>query len=490
MVRLKFNHQDKMVMASVQQNAVPNPGNDTEKTTLVTNTFKSGHYGRYSKEMWTTFCACLGPLSLGCVLGYSSPSLPDLTTDGLLVGNQKSWYGSLITIGALCGSYAAGWMVEKYGRKSTIIYSAPPYVIGWLLLTAAEDFVVLYIGRIVTGFAGGMTTLCVPLYIAEVSSKQIRGILGASFQIGTTTGILVVYTVGLYLSWRWLAIFCAVFPTMMILLIQFSPETPRYLLLKGNKFKAVQSLSILRKQSLNNLNITLELEDIQRKIEEDSRIQSSWFDFKLPSLQKPLFLSLSLMILQQFCGINAVIFYTESIFQTASYNGNPGVPSVIVAAVKVAATCFSTSLMDNVGRRKLFICGRSLMTISCISFGMYFYLSDVHMVHSISWLSLGSLILYVTAFSLGWGSIPWLIMSEIFPTKVRGRASALATGLNWTCAFLVTLGFLPLENAISSQGIFWLFAGVCCIGTLAMFFFMPETKGKSLEEIEHFFNRN
>ena len=203
-----------------------------------------------------------------------------------------------------------------------------------------------------------------------------------------------------------------------------------------------------------------------------------------------MFLSLSLMILQQFCGINAVIFYTESIFQTAGYNGNPGVPSVIVAAVKVAATCFSTSLMDNVGRRKLFICGGSLMTISCISFGMHFYLSDVHMVHSISWLSLGSLILYVTAFSLGWGSIPWLIMSEIFPTKVRGRASALATGLNWTCAFLVTLGFLPLENAISSQGIFWLFAGVCCIGTVAMFFFMPETKGKSLEEIEHFFDRN
>ena len=432
------------------------------------------------------------PLSLGCVLGYSSPSLPDLATDGLLVGTQKSWYGSLITIGALCGSYAAGWMVEKYGRKSTIIYSTPPYVdlIGWLLLAAAEDYVVLYIGRIVTGFAGGMTTLCVPLYTAETSSKQIRGILGASFQIGTTTGILVVYIVGLYLNWRWLAIFCAVFPTMMILLIQLSPETPRYLLLKGNKFKAVQSLSILRKQSLDNLDITLELEEIQRKIAEDSRIQSSWSDLKLPSLQKPLILSLSLMILQQFCGINAVIFYTESIFQTAGYNGSPGIPSVIVAAVKVAATYFSTSLMDNVGSRKLFICGGSLMTISCISFGMYFYLSDVHTEYNISWLSLGSLILYVTAFSLGWGSIPWLIMSEIFPTKVRGRASALATGLNWTCAFLVTLGFLPLENAISSQGIFWLFAGVCCTGTVAMFFFMPETKGKSLEEIERFFNRN
>ena len=417
-VRLKFNHKVKLVMASVQQDTVPNPGNDCEKAALVSTTFRSGHYRRYSTELCTTFCACLGPLSLGCVLGYSSPSLPDLTTNGILVGTQKSWYGSLITIGALCGSNAAGWMVEKHGRKSTIIYSAVPYVIGWLLLAAAEDYVVLYIGRIVTGFAGGMTTLCVPLYIAEISSKQIRGILGASFQIGTTTGILLVYTVGLYLNWRWLAIFSAVFPTAIILLIQFSPETPRYLLLKGNKFKAVQSLVMLRNKSSDNLDITLELEDIQHNIEEDSRIESSWSDFKLPSLYRPLFLSLSLMILQQFCGINAVIFYTESIFQMAGYSGNPGVPSVIVAAVKVAATCFSTSLMDNVGRRKLFITGGSLMTISCVSFGIYFYLSEVYMEHNISWLSLVSLILYVSAFSLGWGSIPWLIMSEIFPIKV------------------------------------------------------------------------
>ena len=445
---------------------------------------------KYSRQIWTTICACLGPLSLGCVLGYSSPSLPELTSAGLLVGTQKSWYGSLITVGALGGSYTAGWMVERYGRKATLIYSTVPFLIGWLLLATAGEYRVLYTGRILTGFAGGMTTLSVPLYIAEISSRQVRGILGASFQVGTTSGILVVYTVGLYLPWRWLAVFSAIFPTLMIILIQFSPETPRYLLMKNKRLMAVKSLSFLRKQPPDHSGINSELDDIQQIIEDNAGVQSSWSDFTEPHSYRPLCLSLTLMLLQQFCGINAVIFYTETIFQTAGYDGNPGLPSVIVAAVKVAATCFSTSLMDRVGRSKLFLCGGGLMCISCITFGIYFYLSAHCKDFDLSWLSLASLMLYVTAFSLGWGSIPWLIMSEIFPMKVRGKASALATGLNWTCAFIVTLTFLPLENTITSEGIFWLFAGVCFMGTVSMFFLMPETKGKSLEEIEHFFVSN
>ena len=176
------------------------------------------------------------------------------------------------------------------------------------------------------------------------------------------------------------------------------------------------------------------------------------------------------MVFHRFCGMNAVIFCTESIFQTAGYSGNPGLPSVIIAAVKVGATCFSTSLMDKTGRRILFVTGGIVMMISCLSFGVFFYCSHTCMGNNISWLSLTSLILYVTAFSLGWGSIPWLIMSEIFPTKAWGRAAALATGLNWTCAFLVTLGFLPLQTAITPQGVFWLCAGIVSLAPHPCFF--------------------
>ena len=127
-----------------------------------------------------------------------------------------------------------------------------------------------------------------------------------------------------------------------------------------------------------------------------------------------------------------LLYFTESIFQTAGYNGNPGMPSVIIATVKVGATCFSTGLMDKIGR-KLFLTGGSLMMISCLSFGFYFYLSGTFMGHTTSWLSLACLILYVAAFSLGWASIPWLILFEISLTGARGKAAALATGLNWTC---------------------------------------------------------
>ena len=449
-------------------------------------------FTRYYREIHTAFCAGLGALSLGCVLGFSSPAIPDLTDQGLLVGNEASWFGSLITLGALFGSYVGGWIVEKYGRKATIVFSSVPCVIGWLLIVAGDSCPWFYAGRTLTGFAGGMTTLCVPLYIAEISSKQVRGVLGASFQIGTTTGILLVYTMGLFVSWQWLAVFSAAFPTVMVLLIQLCPETPRFLLLKGHTAEALKSLAKLRNTSRDDLTVMQELREIQQKIEDDSRqVSSSWQEFRSPHLYKPLCISLSLMFFQQFCGINAVIFYTEEIFQEAGYyKDNPGIPAALIAAVKVGATCFSTLIMDRAGRRKLFTTGGTLMTASCVTFGLYFYLTATSKtLGDISWLSLASLILYVTAFSLGWGSIPWLIMSEIFPTHARGKAASLATGFNWACAFLVTSIYLPLQREITPQGIFWCFAGVCFTGTTTMYCFMPETKDKTLEEIELYFRR-
>ncbi len=260
--------------------------------------------------------------------------------------------------------------MEKFGRKSTILFSAAPYVIGWLIITIAENFIFLLVGRILTGFGGGMTTLCVPLYIAEISSKQIRGILGASFQIGTTSGILIVYTLGLYTNWRYLAVMSASIPTIMVCSILFMPESPRYLAIQGATSSAIVSLATLRNLPQDHPNVIKEYKEIEDRVREDLiLVKASCSDFKEPILYKPLILSISLMLFQQFCGINAVIFYTESIFQTSGYNGNPGVPSIIVAAVKVAATIFSTSIMDKVGRRILFMTGGILMCLSCITFG-------------------------------------------------------------------------------------------------------------------------
>ncbi len=440
------------------------------------------------REVCTAMCACLGPFSLGFALGYSSPSLPDLQRAGLLISHtDASWYGSSMTLGALLGGPIAGWTVNQFGRRTTIIMLGLPYTLGWLFLAAANGYSMLIVGRVLTGLAGGATSLCVPLFIAEITSKEMRGRLGAAFQIGTTSGILVVYSLGLFLPWRWLAVVSAIPPVCLTILALLMPETPRWLLLKHRKMEAVRTLEWLRNEPSGSEGLVQECMDIETAIEEEKE-EVSWRSFTSPSLYRPLIISICLMVLQQFSGINAVIFYTETLFEQAHYNGSPGVPAVTIAAVKVVATCISTSLMDRVGRRILFITGGIFMALSCTTFGLYFYLTDNQIItQDLSWMSLASLIVYVIAFSLGWGAIPWLIMSEIFPVRAKGKASAVATAVNWLGAFLVTVGFLPVQNVFHPYGTFWSFGVVCLIGTIYAFLILPETKGKSLEEIESYF---
>ena len=440
------------------------------------------------RDVLVAICACLGPFSAGLTLGYSSPAIPPLQEEQILTTDQTTWFASLVTIGGLIGGPIAGVLGERFGRKTGVLCSSLPYALGWLCIYATDSYVFLYIGRILTGLASSLIFTCVPLYVAEVSCKDRRGRLVASFQIGTTSGILAVNSIGLRIGWRWTTVICSVFPVIMTLSLLPMPETPRWLLSKDRKEEALTSLRWLRGDSCER-EIEKEMCEIEQALLEH-KDQATWKDFTQKYLYKPLIISVALMIFQQFCGINAVILYEQSIFQDSGWSGDPGVPAIIVSAVKVTATAFSVSLTDRAGRRLLFISGGILLTLSCASFGTFLYLTTVKHVEksSLDWLSLGSLIVYVIAFSLGWGSIPVVIMSEIFPLKARGKASSITIFVNWLCAFIVTKEFLALQDVLTNYGTFWMFGTICLLGTLFVFVFLPETKGRTLEEIETFFN--
>ena len=193
------------------------------------------------------------------------------------------------------------------------------------------------------------------------------------------------------------------------------------------------------------------------------------------------------MVFQQLSGVNAVIFYAESIFRDAGFSGDPRLGAVIVGVVQVVATFVSCLLMDRLGRRILLILGGVFMCLSCVAFGVYYYLDD----HSLNWLPLVCTLVYITAFSLGWGPIPWLVLGELFPIRAKGLASSMAAALNWSLAFVVTKEFTAMQAAITNYGTFWMFGGVCFFSVFFVIFGMFETKGKSLEEIqEHFEGRN
>lgn len=447
--------------------------------------------GRLAPQLFAVVVTLLGPLSMGFVLGYSSPTLGDLvisnsTKGGLLTPAQGTWFGSLVTIGAIAGGLFAAVCVEKIGRKTTLMVLNVPYVAGWFLIIFAKNYLYLYFGRLITGVAMGMTSLAAPLYIAEVVCKQLRGTLGAAFQLFVVIGVEGVYCLGIPLNFRWLAVSAAAISAVQVIGLLFVPETPRWLLSVQQKASAMHALRWLRGP---NIPVEDECDEIETNLENQLNQSLNWREFASPSLYVPLIISIGLMIFQQFSGVNAVIFYSANIMGSAGFDSNPKIAAVIIGGVQVVATFIACCLMDSAGRRVLLLIAGIFMTMSCVTFGVYYYLRDVKDVGGLSWLSLSSLIVYVIAFSLGWGPIPWLIMSEIFPAKAKGLASGIATIVNWSCAFVVTKEFHDLQAAIHEFGAFWLFGSVCFCSIIFVGFLVPETKGRSLEEIEKNFDR-
>ncbi|XP_071949085.1 solute carrier family 2, facilitated glucose transporter member 8-like [Antedon mediterranea] len=457
----------------------------------------------HKNQYITTLVVLLAPILMGYTLGYSSPALPDLVDNKILTSDgQQAWFGSMVAIGAIFGGPIAGMSINKLGRKYSVMICAFPYAVGYAMIASVNSVAALYVGRILTGVGAGMTSLATPVYIAEVSSPDIRGALGASFQLSVTIGVFIVNVFGVPLSYVWLANVGCLVCALLVVLMLIMPETPQYYIMQHQRDRALSVLVWLRGPNYNS-------DRECREIEDNTNLKKNDFQYKEffnAYLYIPLTISLCLMVFQQFSGINAVIFYGVTIFQSAAPSIEEHVASIIITAVQVLATLVAVILMDRAGRRILLILAGIGMCISSTTFGVYYDLTknstssanvsltntDLGDSHTpdLTWLSMMSMIIYITAFSLGWGAIPWLIMSEIFPTRARGAASSIATAVNWTCAFIVTKEFFDMESAMTSAGVFWFYGGVCLVGVIFVVVCVPETKGKTLEEISEYFSRD
>ncbi|XP_018601983.1 solute carrier family 2, facilitated glucose transporter member 8 isoform X1 [Scleropages formosus] len=451
-----------------------------------------------------TFAAVLGPLSFGFVLGYSSPAIPNLSKISdlrlRLDPTEASWFGSVVTVGAALGGVLGGWVVDRIGRKLSLMLCSMPFIFGFTIIIAAQNIWMLYLGRVLTGLASGVTSLAAPLYISETSHQRIRGTLGSCVQLMVVLGIMGAYIAGLVLDWRWLAVTCSVPPTAMLLFMCFMPETPRFLLSQGKRREAEEALRFLRGPEAPAEWECAQIEGAS--LEQDSHFQLS--DLRDPGIYKPLAVGILMMLFQQFTGINAIMFYAETIFEVAHFK-NGDVASVIVAAFQVIFTALAAVIMDRAGRKVLLVVSGVAMAVSTAVFGVYFRLSSPTPTNSsglefgslepalkdtqldLSWLALACMGLFIAGFAVGWGPTPWLVMSEIFPTPVRGLASAVCVLTNWSTAFLVTKTFQDLMNLLSSAGTFWLFSVLCALNIVFTVFCVPETKGKTLEQIQAHF---
>nr|CAH0110442.1 unnamed protein product [Daphnia galeata] len=474
---------------------------------------------RKLSQILATLPALLGAFVLGTYLGWASPVMPqmkiaannnNLTTakssNGavnelldekqerniwhlLLDEDQMSWVGSLINVGAVVGCLCGGFLMDKFGRKVILAVVFMLYTIGYLLITLAVDPSMLYIGRIVGGLAGGMCCVVAPSYIGETTTISMRGALGMLFSAMMSAGILATSLLG-WLDWRWISAICTVFPVLVLVGVVFVPDSPYFLVKQGRLEEAEVALLWLRGQNYNY--VKAELSRIEALIMEDAAQESRFSDIIKPAVYKPVLIGIGLMVFQQLSGINAALFNSVEIFRLSGSSLDGLVSAVILNFVLLIAALSSSILVERLGRKILFLVSEGLTCLSVVALGGYFYVleNDPETAQKFGWVPLTLLIIFIAVFAAGVGPLPWLVAGEVMPAKFKGPGSSIVAFTNWITSFIVTKVFIDMQRSLTNAGTFWVFGSLCFIGILFGVFILPETKGKTPEQIQSLFSTN
>lgn len=439
------------------------------------------------KYLWLYFIvviASLGGLLSGYDTGVISGALLFINESWNLTDYTQGILVSSVLIGAVVGAATNGVLADVFGRKKIIITTSIIFVLGSIACAIAPNIFILIGARMFIGFAVGIVNFVVPLYLSEYSPKELRGTFVSLYQWAITIGILFSYGINAAFanavySWRWM-LFAGVVPGLILLIgMLFMKDTPRWLVSKGRNEEA----KAVFKQISPNADAEEEIQQIQKTLEENNS------DKTKPKFQKwmvmPFVVGIGIMFAQICTGINTIIYYAPTIFKIAGFESNLNAiyATTGIGLVNFLMTIVAIYFTDKIGRKPLLYFGLTGVMLSLFALGSAFQF-EAALGENLKWVAVGSLVSYIICFAMSLGPIGWILVSEVFPLKIRGIAMSICTVSNFAFNFFVVASFPVLMHRVGGALTFWMFGVVSFFCIIFVYFLVPETKGISLEKIE------
>ncbi|KAL7033165.1 hypothetical protein ACKWTF_007494 [Chironomus riparius] len=499
--------------------------NDTEKNE---NLKEISTFQRILPQILASSAKNLLLLDLGMAVSFPTIVIPALrglkmhdNNDILsFTAEQASWFASIAFIFQPIGSIASGIVLEPLGRKKSMILVNIPHIIGWAMLHYASSLTELYIAAILLGLGVGFMEAPIITYVGEICQPSIRGVLTSCAGVAVMIGISLVYLLGSITTWRLTALICSTVPICTAIAICFVPETPFWLLAKNRKEEALKSLMWLRGWVKNSKHVESEFNEIVRYSQESNRCVSCHKndskcthppatasellkELKRKRTLKPLFLVIMMFAFAQFSGLASMRPYFIQIFQAYSIPYDASWATVVIGIMGFFANIVCVCLVKPLGKRKIALISMTGACISIISLAIYSYIvlpsgltsfekhiDQAEINNYLGYIPLTFIYLLAFFTSLGLLPVPWMILSEVFPFKSRGLASGITAAINYTMAFFTTKTYFNMESTLSLFGVIALYAVVDVFGLIFIYFYLPETEKRTLEDIELHFSDN
>lgn len=433
------------------------------------------------KGIFAGLAAHSGQISVGLGQGFSAILIPQLLQTKFADSSQTSWIASLGVVSNPLGSLISGLCAEWFGRRSAIALASLPYAAGWLLIALSKNVPMLYVGRFISGIGMGMAN-GLYLYVSEAAAPNQRAWLGSCGPVLVSLGVLMIYTLGAFTTWQRAAAISIGPAILSLALTRMIPETPGWLVARGRNEEAKESLLWLRGPGSSTDKEYQDLCDTNLKREEKK--ESLMKALHMPSVWKPFLILLTFFALQQMSGIYIILFYAVSVLEDIDVNidVNEYSASVGIGVIRLFASIVGAGLANSFGRKVLAFASGLGMAISAVGVALAFRLK---LPSTVSLVCIGG---HVGSSMIGFLTLPWVMTSELFPLRFRGPLGGITTSLVQILTFAIIKLYPDLRSLVGMEATMWMFSVVSLLGALFAMTILPETRGRSLDQIESGFS--